>query len=79
LGGSISGLTTSGLVLTDGADDLSVSANAAQFSMPNALASGSSYAMAIQAQPSGESCRITAGTGTGTGDVDTVRVTCEAR
>jgi hypothetical protein len=79
LGGSISGLTTSGLVLTDGADNLSVSANAAQFSMPNALASGSSYAMAIQAQPSGESCRITAGTGTGTGDVDTVRVTCEAR
>jgi hypothetical protein len=79
LGGSISGLTTSGLVLTDGTDNLSVSANAAQFSMPNALASGSSYAIAIHAQPSGESCQITAGTGTGTGDVDTVRVTCEAR
>jgi len=79
LGGSISGLTTSGLVLTDGADDLSVSANAAQFSMPNALASGSGYAVAIRAQPSGASCQITAGTGTGTGDVDTVRVTCEAR
>jgi hypothetical protein len=79
LGGSISGLTTSGLVLTDGTDNLSVSANAAQFSMPNALASGSSYAVTIQAQPSGESCQITAGTGTSTGDVDTVRVTCEAR
>jgi hypothetical protein len=79
LGGSISGLTASGLVLTDGTDNLSVSANAARFSMPNARASGSSYAVTIQAQPSGESCQITAGTGTGTEDVDTVRVTCEAR
>jgi hypothetical protein len=76
LGGSISGLTTSGLVLTDGMDNLSVAANATQFSMPNALAYGSSYAVTIQAQPSRESCQITNGTGTVTGEVDTVRVTC---
>jgi hypothetical protein len=79
LGGSISGLTASGLVLTDGTDQLSVSANATQFSMPNALASGSSYAVSIQAQPSGESCQITAGTGAAAEDVDTVRITCGAR
>ena len=78
LGGSISGLTTSGLVLTDGMDNLSVSANAAQFSMPNALASGSSYAVTIQAQPSGGSCQITNGSGAVTGDVGAVRVTCGA-
>jgi hypothetical protein len=77
LGGSISGLRTSGLVLTDGTDNLAVSANATQFSMPNALASGSSYAVTIQAQPSGGSCQVTNGTGTVAGDVGTVRVTCQ--
>jgi hypothetical protein len=78
LGGSISGLRTSGLVLTDGMDDLSVSANATQFSMPNALASGSDYAITIKAQPSSGTCQITHGTGTVSGHVGTVQVTCGA-
>jgi hypothetical protein len=78
LGGSISGLKTSGLVLTDGMDDLSVSANAAQFSMPNALAYGSDYAVTIKAQPSDTTCQITHGTGTVKGHVGTVQVTCGA-
>ena len=78
LGGSISGLTASGLVLTDGMDDLSVAANAAQFSMPNALAYGSSYAVTIKAQPSRGVCQITHGTGIVSGDVGTVQVTCGA-
>jgi hypothetical protein len=78
LGGSISGLTASGLVLTDGMDALSVAANAAQFSMPNALAYGSSYAVTIKAQPSRGVCQITNGTGTVSGDVGTVQVTCGA-
>jgi hypothetical protein len=78
LGGSISGLRTSGLVLTDGMDDLSVSSNATQFSMPNALAYGSDYAVTIQAQPSSGTCQITHGTGTVSGHVDTVQVTCGA-
>jgi hypothetical protein len=78
LGGSISGLTTSGLVLSDGVDSLSVSANATQFSMPNALAYGSSYAVTIQAQPSRGDCQIAHGTGTVTGEVGTVQVSCGA-
>ncbi len=78
LGGSISGLTTSGLVLTDGVDNLSVSANATQFSMPNALAYGSNYAVTIQDQPSRGACQIINGTGAVTGDVGTVQVICEA-
>jgi hypothetical protein len=78
VGGSISGLTTYGLVLSDGMDNLSVAANAAQFSMPNALAYGSHYAITIQAQPSGGSCQIINGTGTVTGDLGTVQVTCGA-
>jgi hypothetical protein len=78
LGGSISGLNTSGLVLTDGMDDLSVSANAAQFSMPNALAYGSDYAVTIKAQPSSAACQIVHGTGAVSGHVDTIQVTCAA-
>jgi hypothetical protein len=77
LGGSISGLTASGLVLTDGMDNLSVAANATRFSMPNALAFGSSYAVTIQAQPSRGSCQIANGTGNVNGEVGTVRITCE--
>jgi hypothetical protein len=76
LGGSISGLRTSGLVLTDGMDDLSVSANATQFSMPNAHAYGSDYAITIKAQPSPGRCQIIHGTGTVSGHVTTVQVTC---
>jgi hypothetical protein len=78
LGGSISGLTTSGLVLTDGTEALTVSANARQFSMPNALAYGSLYKVTIQSQPSGGSCQITDGTGTVSEEVGTVSVTCGA-
>jgi hypothetical protein len=78
LGGSISGLTTSGLVLTDGTDNLSVAANATRFSMPNALAYGSDYAVSIQAQPGHAVCQITNGSGAVAGDVGTVQVTCGA-
>jgi hypothetical protein len=78
LGGSISGLTASGLVLTDGTDNLSVAANATQFSMPKALAVGSNYAVTIQTQPSRGSCQITNGTGTVTGDMSSVQVVCGA-
>jgi hypothetical protein len=78
LGGSISGLKTSGLVLTDGMDELSVSANAAQFSMPNALAYGSDYAVTIKAQPSTGTCQITHGTGTVSGHVNTIQISCGA-
>jgi hypothetical protein len=77
LGGSISGLRSSGLVLSDGTDDLAVSANAARFSMPNALAEGSSYAVTIRAQPEGGSCRVSQGTGTMAGEVGTIVVACE--
>jgi hypothetical protein len=78
LGGSISGLRTSGLVLTDGMDDLSVSSNATQFSMPNALAYGSEYAVTIKAQPNSGTCEVTHGTGTVSGHVNTVQITCGA-
>jgi hypothetical protein len=59
-------------------DDLSVSANATQFSMPNALAYGSDYAVTIKAEPTSGTCQITHGTGTVSGHINTVQVTCGA-
>ena len=53
IGGRISGLTGTGLVLQDnGGDDLSVAAGATSFTFPTALASGSSYNVTVLTQPS---------------------------
>jgi len=64
LGGSVAGLTASGLVLTDGTDQLQVAPNASGFTMPTALAFGSTYAVTVLTQPVGQHCTVTSGTGT---------------
>ena len=77
LGGSIAGLTSSGLVLTDGTDNLSVAPNAVKFSMPTALAYNTPYAVSVSAQPVGQLCAVTDGTGTiPAGPESGVLVTC---
>lgn len=77
LGGKLSGLTVSGLVLANGSDTLSVPADATTFTMPTPVATGSSYAVTVQTQPTGESCAVTAGTGTMPASaVATVAVSC---
>lgn len=77
LGGTITGLTSSGLVLTDGTDHVTVAPNAAQFSMPTALAYNSPYTVSVATQPSGQLCTVTAGTSTiPAGPVTSVQVTC---
>lgn len=80
LGGPISGLTSTGLILANGTDRLSVAANAAQFSMPTGLAIGSSYNVTIVSQPPGLTCTVTHGSGTMPGnDFSGVQVSCTAR
>jgi hypothetical protein len=64
LGGSISGLTTSGLELVNGADLLVVAANATSFSMPTAVPYGSAYAVTVHAEPTGLACAVNHGSGT---------------
>jgi hypothetical protein len=64
LGGSISGLTTSGLELVNGADLLDVAANATSFKMPTAVPYGSAYAVTVHAEPTGLSCAVNHGAGT---------------
>ncbi len=80
VGGTVNGLSASGLVLTDnGGDSLSVSSGATKFTFATALAAGASYAVAVASQPSGEMCTVTSGSGTvGTGNVTSVAITCAA-
>ncbi len=77
VGGSVSGLTTSGLVLTNGGDSLTVLANAMQFTMPVALPSAAVYQVAASAHPPALACDVTNGSGTvGSADVSNVAVAC---
>ena len=79
LGGTITGLTGSGLVLqNNGGNNLAVSANAATFTFPNQVASGSAYAVTVLTQPSsGPSCAVTGGSGTvGNTSVTSVAINC---
>ena len=64
IGGTISGLTASGLMLSDSTDTVSPAANATSFVFPTPLASGASYSVTVSAQPSGQTCTVTNGSGT---------------
>ena len=77
VGGTVVGLSTSGLVLTDnGGDDKPISANG-PFTFATPIASGATYAVGIKTQPSGTVCVLSGATGTvGSGDVSSVVVNC---
>lgn len=77
LGGSISGLTNSGLVIINGDQTLSPSPSATSFTFPTRLTSGTNYAVQINATPSGLSCSVANGTGAvSTGDVSSIAIIC---
>ena len=79
VGGTISGLTGSGLALRlNGGTALSVTAGAANFVFP-AVASGTSYTVTVSTQPSNpaQSCTVTNGAGTvAAANITTVAVNC---
>jgi 6-phosphogluconolactonase len=81
VGGSISGLRGSGLILRDNAgDDLPVSSNGA-FVFTNPVASGGAYSVSILSQPTGpaQNCVLLAGSAAGTvssGNITNVSVVC---
>jgi hypothetical protein len=78
IGGTVSGLSGTGLVLQDnGGDSLSLSANGA-FTFATALASGSAYSVAVSTQPSSpaQTCAVTNGSGTAVANVTNVQVAC---
>ncbi len=78
IGGTITGLTATGLVLqNNGGDNLTVASGAASFTFATPLAAGATYSVTVLTQPSGETCTVTAnGTGTATANVTNVAVTC---
>jgi 6-phosphogluconolactonase (cycloisomerase 2 family) len=78
VGGTVSGLTGTGLVLANnGADNLTVTGNT--FTFATAVASGAAYAVTVATQPSGpaQNCTVTSGAGTvTTANVTDVVVNC---
>lgn len=80
LGGTVSGLQGTGLVLRDAVSGgtLNVTANGS-FSFGPRLVSGTEYALTVQTQPAGpaQSCTLSNGSGTiGAADVDNIAVIC---
>lgn len=78
VGGSISGLTASGLVLeNNAADDLTVPATSTSFTFATKVASGGSYSVTVKTQPAGQTCAVTSASGTvGAAPVANVAVAC---
>ncbi|WP_058189350.1 kelch repeat-containing protein [Terracidiphilus gabretensis] len=78
IGGTISGLTGSGLVLQDnGGNSLTVSANATTFTFATAIASGGAYSVSVLTQPTGENCVLTSASGTASANVTSVSIACQ--
>ena len=76
VGGTINGLTASGLVLANGSDTLNVAAGAGSYSFT--VASGGGYSVTVQSQPAGQNCTVANSTGTATGNVSNINVSCVA-
>ena len=82
IGGTISGLTGTGLVLQDNAgDNLTVSASGT-FTFATSLASGAAYAVTVLTEPSTptQTCTVAMGTGTvASSNVTSVTITCSTQ
>ena len=77
VGGTVSGLASTGLVLqNNNASDLAVGANGA-FTFAAPMAVGASYSVTVKTQPSGQTCSVGNGSGTSAGaNVNNVTVIC---
>jgi len=77
IGGTISGITATGLVLQDnGGDNLTVSANAASFTFATSIKSGDAYSVTVLTAPAGFNCAVTSGSGTASANVTSVSIAC---
>jgi len=63
VGGVISGLSTSGLILANGADTVQVASNASSFQFATPVITGVAYAVTVKAQPAGQTCLVSDGNG----------------
>jgi hypothetical protein len=79
LGGTITGLNGSGLVLANGSDTLQVSVNATTFTLPTRVAYTTPYVVTVLTQPVGLTCSVVAGPSSGSmpaANITNVAVTC---
>ncbi|MEC5399895.1 hypothetical protein [Uliginosibacterium sp. H1] len=78
LGGTVTGLTGTGLMLqNNGGDNLGVAANGA-FTFATRPGAGSPYNVTVLTHPTGQACSVTNGSGTLNADVSNVAVDCVA-
>ena len=76
VGGTVTGLSGSGLVLqNNGGDNRTISVDSG-FTFTTAIASGSSYSVTILSHPTGQNCTATNGSGTANANVTNVQVNC---
>jgi hypothetical protein len=81
LGGTVTGLTGTNLVLTNGSDQVTIPAGDAggnaSFTFPVPVADGTAYGVAVLTQPSGQTCTVANGSAfMGGAPVTNVSVTC---
>jgi hypothetical protein len=77
LGGSVSGLSGSLVLLNNGTNNLTVTSNGA-FTFGGTLAAGAAYAVTVQSQPAGQVCTVTNGSGVANANVSSIAVACVA-
>jgi Kelch motif len=76
IGGTVTGLTGTGLVLVDNnTDNLAIAADG-PFTFATPLASGSTYNVVVATQPTNQTCTVTNGTGVVNGNVTNISVNC---
>jgi hypothetical protein len=80
IGGTITNLTASNMVLYDnGADPFTVASGATTFTMPSKVSTGQAYAVTVYSQPSGLTCTVTNGSGiVASANVTNIAIACSA-
>jgi hypothetical protein len=63
LGGTVTGLNSAGLVLSNGLDTVAIPATSTAFLFPVTVAGGTPLNVRVQNQPMGKTCTVTGGTG----------------
>ena len=78
ISGTVTGLSSDGLVLSDGNGHLSpVAVGSRRFALPDPVAFGGAFAVTVQSQPKYQTCIVSNGAGTmGSADVTNVGVEC---
>ena len=80
LGGTVSGLSSAGLSLSDGGAEVSIASGATNFQLATGLTTGTHYAVTIGTQPAGELCSVSNGSGTiSAASVGNIDVACSVQ